>query len=78
MPPTRTLVEIYRLMSLIKQNDEQNRIYYEPRCIEGNIGYPTVMRNARLEDDDFAKGKGPDPLTHDNASGFGEDDPLQQ
>jgi hypothetical protein len=36
------------------------------------------MRNARLEDDDFAKGKGPDPLTHDNASGFGEDDPLQQ
>lgn len=62
----------------IKQNDQQNRIYYEPRCIEGNIGFPTVMRNARLEDDDFAKGKGPDPLTHDNASGFGEDDPLQQ
>ena len=62
----------------IKQNDQQNRIYYEPRCIEGNIGFPTVMRNARLEDDDFAKGKGRDPLTHDNASGFGEDDPLQQ
>ena len=61
-----------------KQNDEQNRIYYEPRCIEGNIGFPTVMRNARLEDEDFAKGRGPDPLTHDNASGFGEDDPLQQ
>jgi hypothetical protein len=62
----------------IKQNDLQNRIYYEPRCIEGNIGFPTVMRNARLEDEDFAKGRGPDPLTHDNASGFGEDDPLQQ
>jgi hypothetical protein len=62
----------------IKQNEQQNRIYYEPRCIEGNIGYPTVMRNARLEDEEFAKGKGPDPLTHDNASGFGEDDPLQQ
>jgi hypothetical protein len=62
----------------IKQNDEQNRIYYEPRCIEGNIGFPTVMRNARLEDQDFAKGRGPDPLTHDNATGFGEDDPLQQ
>jgi hypothetical protein len=60
-----------------KQSDEQNRIYYEPRCVEGNIGFPTVMRNARLEDQAFAKGQGPDPLTHDNASGFGDDDPLQ-
>ena len=60
-----------------KQSDEQNRIYYEPRCVEGNIGFPTIMRNARLEDDAFAKGRGPDPLTHDNASGFGDDDPLQ-
>ena len=60
-----------------KQSDEQNRIYYEPRCVEGNIGFPTVMKNARLEDQAFAQGKGPDPLTHDNASGFGDDDPLQ-
>jgi len=61
-----------------KQSDEENRIYYEPRCIEGNIGFPTIMRTARLEDRAFAEGKGPDPLTHDNASGFGEEDPLQQ
>ena len=60
-----------------RQSDEQNRIYYEPRCVEGNIGFPTIMRNARLEDEAFAKGQGPDPLTHDNASGFGDDDPLQ-
>jgi hypothetical protein len=60
-----------------KQSDEQNRIYYEPRCVEGNIGFPTVMRNARLEDEAFAQKRGPDPLTHDNASGFGDDDPLQ-
>jgi hypothetical protein len=60
-----------------KQSDEQNRIYYEPRCVEGNIGFPTIMRNARLEDEAFAQGRGPDPLTHDNASGFGDDDPLQ-
>jgi hypothetical protein len=60
-----------------KQSDEQNRIYYEPRCVEGNIGFPTVMRNARLEDQAFAQGRGPDPLTHDNATGFGDDDPLQ-
>jgi hypothetical protein len=60
-----------------KQSDEQNRIYDEPRCVEGNIGFPTIMRNARLEDDAFAQGKGPDPLSHDNATGFGDDDPLQ-
>jgi hypothetical protein len=60
-----------------KQSDEQNRIYYEPRCIEGNIGFPTIMRTARIEDQAFAQGKGPDPLTHDNASGFNEGDPLQ-
>jgi len=60
-----------------KQSDEQNRIYYEPRCIEGNIGFPTIIRMARLEDLAFAQGKGPDPLTKDNASGFADDDPLQ-
>ena len=61
-----------------KQNDQQNRIYYEPRCVEGNIAFPTVMKTARFEDKLFAEGKGPDPLTHDNASGFGDDDPLGQ
>ena len=61
-----------------KQSDEQNRIYYEPRCVEGNIGFPTIMKTARIEDLDFAQGRGPDPLTHDNASGFDEQDPLQQ
>jgi hypothetical protein len=61
-----------------RQKNEENRIYYEPRCVEGNIGFPTVMKTARIEDREFAEGKGPDPLTHDNASGFGEDDPLQQ
>jgi hypothetical protein len=35
------------------------------------------MRTARIEDLAFAQGKGPDPLTHDNASGFNEGDPLQ-
>jgi hypothetical protein len=61
-----------------KQSDEQNRIYYEPRCIEGNIGFPTIMRTARLEDQAFAQGRGPDPLTKDNATGFNESDPLQE
>jgi hypothetical protein len=60
-----------------QQSEEENRIYVEPRCWEGDYGFPTIMHNARLEDEAFARGKGPDPLTHDNASGFGGDDPLQ-
>jgi hypothetical protein len=62
-----------------KQSEEENRIYYEPRCVEGNIGFPSEMKAARLEDREFAEGRGPDPLTHDNATGgFNEPDPLQQ
>jgi hypothetical protein len=60
------------------QNGQENRIYYEPRCVEGNIGFPTLMKAARQEDREFAEGRGPDPLTKDNASGFAEPDPLQQ
>jgi hypothetical protein len=61
-----------------RQSEEENRIYYEPRCIEGNIGFPSEMKAARQEDREFAEGHGPDPLTKDNASGFAEPDPLQQ
>jgi len=60
-----------------RQSDKENRIYYEPRCVEGNIGHPTIIRMGRLEDRAFAEGKGPDPATRDNASGFAEEDPLQ-
>ena len=61
-----------------KQNEQENRIYYEPRCIEGNRGFPAMMKAARQEDREFAEGRGPDPLTKDNASGYAEPDPLQQ
>jgi hypothetical protein len=61
-----------------KQNEEQNRIYYEPRCVEGNLGFPAMMKAARYEDREFAEGRGPDPLTKDNASGGGAFDPLQE
>jgi hypothetical protein len=62
-----------------KQSNEENRIYYEPRCVEGNIGFPTLMKASRLEDIAFAQGKGPDPLTKDNATGgINEPDPLLQ
>jgi hypothetical protein len=62
-----------------KQSDEQNRIYYEPRCVEGNYALPGLMRAARTEEALFAQGKGPDPATKDNATDFVgvEQDPFQ-
>ena len=61
-----------------RQNEQEDRIYYEPRCIEGNFGFPAMMKAARQEDREFAEGRGPDPLTKDNASGGADSDPLQQ
>ena len=62
-----------------KQSNEENRIYYEPRCIEGNYASPGLMRGQRMADAAFAKGDGPDPRLSDNATDFVgvEDDPLQ-
>jgi hypothetical protein len=61
------------------QNGKQNRIYYEPRCHEGNYGLPGLMRGVRTDERAFAQGKGPDPATRDIATDFVgvEDDPLQ-
>jgi hypothetical protein len=62
-----------------KQSDQENRIYYEPRCVEGNYGLPGLIRAARTEDLAFAQGRGPNPATKDNATDFVgvEQDPLQ-
>jgi len=62
-----------------KQSDEENRIYYEPRCIEGNYASPGLMRGQRMAEAAFAKGEGPDPAISDNATDFVgvEEDPLQ-
>ncbi len=62
-----------------KQNDKENRIYYEPRCYEGNYGFPSLMRSARLDEDAFARGRGTHPATKDTATDFVgvEDNPLQ-
>jgi hypothetical protein len=62
-----------------RQSDQANRIYYEPRCLEGNYGLPGLLHGARLEDRAFAEGRGPDPATKDRATafvGFPEEDPL--
>jgi hypothetical protein len=65
-------------MDFTKQSDEQNRIYYEPRCHEGNYGFPSLMLAARIADRDYAARKGPRPDTNDNATDFvgTEDNPF--
>ncbi len=62
-----------------KQSDQENRIYYEPRCVEGNYALPSLMLSARMAERAFAEGRGPDPAKSDNATDFVgvEDDPLQ-
>src|SRR5262245_38280890 len=41
------------------QPDDQNRIYYEPRCHEGNYGLAALLIGARLDDKKFKEGRGP-------------------
>jgi hypothetical protein len=53
---------------LKRQSDEQNRIYYEPRCHEGNYGLPALLVGARLDEEAFAEGSGPNPFSLDTAT----------
>jgi hypothetical protein len=48
---------------LKKQSDAANRIYYEPRCHEGNYGLAALLQGARVSERAFAEGRGPDPGT---------------
>jgi hypothetical protein len=62
-----------------KQSEQENRIYTEPRCVEGNYAFPAMMLAARMEDLAFAQRRGPHPATKDNATDFVgvEQDPFQ-
>jgi hypothetical protein len=62
-----------------RQSDRDNRLYYEPRCIEGNYGLPGLMHGRREEDRNFAEGRGRDPATRDAMKGgfIFDDDPLR-
>jgi hypothetical protein len=62
-----------------KQSDEQNRVYYEPRCVDSNYGLAGLLRARRVEEAAFKEGRGPDPRTMDYIkSGFVlGDDPLR-
>ena len=53
---------------LKRQSDEENRIYYEPRCHEGNYGLPALLIGARVDEQAFAAGRGPDPFSMDTAT----------
>jgi hypothetical protein len=60
-----------------RQSDAENRLYNEPRCIEGNFGLPGIIHGRREEERAFAEGRGPDPLTRDAMKGgFISDDDL--
>jgi hypothetical protein len=61
-----------------KQNEKENRIYYEPRCHEGNHAFGSMLLAARLADKAYAEGRGPHPATKDNATDFVgvEENPL--
>jgi hypothetical protein len=54
-----------------RQDEQANRIYYEPRCHEGNYGLPALLSGTRAEESAFATGKGPNPATKDSATDFG-------
>jgi len=62
-----------------RQSEAENRVYYEPRCIEGNYGLPGILHGRRAEERAFAEGRGPDPATRDNmtAGSTLDDDPLR-
>lgn len=63
-----------------RQSDKENRIYYEPRCYEGNYAFPTMLLGARLAEQAYAQGRGPHPATKDNATDFVgvEDNPFNR
>jgi len=62
-----------------RQSEEQNRIFYEPRCVEGNYALAGLLSGRRAEERAFAAGTGPDPATRDNmtAGSVLDEDPLR-
>ena len=57
--------------TLKRQSDQENRIYYEPRCYDGNYGISAMFIGARNDEQDFAEGTGPDPFSMDSTTGGG-------
>jgi hypothetical protein len=51
------------VQDLNKQSDKANRVYKEPRCVEGNYSIYGWLAGARAKEQAFAEGRGPDPAT---------------
>jgi len=47
----------------VKQDDKFNRVYKEPRCVEGNYSIFGWLAGARSKEQAFSEGRGPDPGT---------------
>jgi hypothetical protein len=62
-----------------RQSDQANRIYYEPRCHEGEQSMQGMMLSQRMAELAYDEGRGPNPATKDNATDFVgvEENPLQ-
>ena len=56
---------------LKRQSGQQNRIYYEPRCHEGNYGLAAMFIGHRILEQEFDEGRGPDPFSLDTTTGGG-------
>ena len=56
------------IQDFARQPDQPNRIYYEPRCHEGNYGLPGLLIGARAEEQAYEEGRGPHPATRCIAS----------
>ena len=52
-------------LALTAQSEEAKRIYYEPRCHEGNFGMVGMLVGARSAEKAFQEHRGPDPATID-------------
>jgi hypothetical protein len=59
-----------------KQSERENKIFYEPRCIEGNYGLPGLLLGQRVEEVAFAHGRGPDPAIKDNVGSLVDTAPV--
>ena len=51
------------IQDFAKQPDEPNRLYYEPRCHEGNYGLPGLLSGGRAEEQAYEEGRGPAPAS---------------
>jgi hypothetical protein len=52
------IAELDRQRDLTKQDEGANRIYYEPRCVEGNYWLLGMLANSRAEEHTLPKGAG--------------------